>query len=99
MVYFVRTSYTILYIINKDICIKRCPYKDFVYSQHTISILMVYYVLTNNKGVYMNDITSIKVRKSTVELLKKLGVDRKRRETLEQVILALVAEQGGTSGK
>lgn len=38
----------------------------------------------------MNDITTIKVRKSTAKLLKEVSAIRGRRETMEQVILELV---------
>jgi hypothetical protein len=36
------------------------------------------------------NITTIKVRKSTTQLLKKVAAHRGRRETMEQVILELV---------
>lgn len=37
-----------------------------------------------------NEFTTVKVRKSTVKLLKEIAHIRKRRETQEQVILELV---------
>ena len=38
----------------------------------------------------MNDITTIKVRKSTTKMLKQISIIRGRRESHEQVILELV---------
>lgn len=38
----------------------------------------------------MDEITTIKVRKSTTELLKAVAKSRGRRESMEQVILELV---------
>lgn len=37
-----------------------------------------------------NDVTAVKVRKSTVALLKTIAEARGRRESMEQVILELV---------
>jgi hypothetical protein len=37
-----------------------------------------------------NDVTTIKVRKSTTDLLKAVSEKRGRRESMEQVILELV---------
>lgn len=39
----------------------------------------------------MNEITTIKVRRTTTKKLKEIAVDRGRRETMEQVILELVS--------
>lgn len=36
------------------------------------------------------DVTTIKVRKSTAELLKVIAKERGRRESMEQIILELV---------
>ena len=42
-------------------------------------------------GVHVkNDVTTIKVRKSTTDLLKVVSEKRGRRESMEQVILELV---------
>lgn len=38
----------------------------------------------------MEDITTIKVRKSTIVLLKEIAAHRCRRESMEQVILELI---------
>ena len=38
----------------------------------------------------MDQITTVKVRKTTSELLKEVALQRGRRETMEQVILELV---------
>ena len=38
----------------------------------------------------MEQVTTIKVRKSTTELLKAVALQRARRETMEQIILELV---------
>ena len=37
-----------------------------------------------------NDVTAVKVRKSTVALLKTIAETRGRRESMEQVILELI---------
>ena len=50
---------------------------------------MVYLYILNDKGVHM-DVTTIKVRKDTTELLKAISRQRGRRESMEQVILELV---------
>jgi hypothetical protein len=48
------------------------------------------WVLNIEKGVNMDQITTVKVRKTTSELLKEVALQRGRRETMEQVILELV---------
>lgn len=49
----------------------------------------------------MDDITTIKVRKSTTTLLKAIAKQRGRRESMEQVILELVERyvKGEISGR
>ncbi len=37
----------------------------------------------------MNEVTTIKVRKSTTKILKEISIVRGRRESMEQVILEL----------
>jgi hypothetical protein len=38
----------------------------------------------------MEQVTTVKVRKTTAELLREISLQRGRRETMEQVILELV---------
>jgi hypothetical protein len=52
--------------------------------------VVYYWVLNIEKGVNMDQITTVKVRKTTSELLKEVALQRGRRETMEQVILELV---------
>ena len=51
---------------------------------------MVYFCIKINKGVRMEQVTTVKVRKTTAELLREISLQRGRRETMEQVILELV---------
>jgi hypothetical protein len=45
----------------------------------------------NKKGLIMEDkVTTIKIRKSTVEKLKEVSRRRNRKETMEQTILSLI---------
>lgn len=66
-----------------------------------IRICIVYYSILKHKRIYMDDITTIKVRKSTTTLLKAIAKQRGRRESMEQVILELVERyvKGETSGR
>ena len=50
-------------------------------------------------GVLMEQVTTIKVRKATTELLKTIAAQRGRRESMEQVILELVERYIRNEGK
>lgn len=47
----------------------------------------------------MEQVTTIKVRKATTELLKTIATQRGRRESMEQVILELVERYIRNEGK
>lgn len=55
-----------------------------------LSISIVYYGYKKTQKGKVMESTTIKVRKTTVALLKQIAAERERRESLEQVILELI---------